>query len=221
MRASKGIFKIQPLQNDTAELIPNSAVPGVIKAVANVVGTALAAKVTLARNNFPLTDGKWEIEVTGTNAYTVTNVDTGFVSAELTGGATANATVVPGVDVTVTDVTGITTGDKCAFEVVGDQTYIIPGTTLGRIATGTYKGKWRPVMPYDVLTTFDQFRIAANFQETDKNKTVLPTGYEHNLSDVYIIDVVVYGQIIEAVCNDINLKAVTGLKATMPFYAWI
>lgn len=219
MRVSKSIFRIQPLQNDTAELLPNSAVPGKLGVVANVVGTALAAKVTLARNTLPLADGKWEIEVTADGKYKVVNADTGFASAELTSGATVQSGIVSGVDITVATFTGLTVGDKCAFEIIGDQTYIIPGTTLGRIASGNNKGKWKPVMPKDSLDDYDQFRIASAFQETDKNKTVLAHGYENNLSDVYIIDVVVYGQIIEAVCKGINLT--DALKAKMPFYAWI
>lgn len=222
MRVVKNIFKIQPLQNDTVELVPNSAVPGFIGAVANTVGAEVAANVTLTRNALPLADGKWEIVVVNGagGTYKVVNADTGFESAVLTSGATVQSGIISGVDIVVAAFTTFTNGNKCAFEITGDQTYVIPGTVLGKIASGVNLGKWRPVMPTDTIATdFTQFRIASSFQETDKNKTVLPTGYESNLSDVYIIDVVVYGMIIEAVCNNINLTA--DLKAKMPFYAWL
>lgn len=222
MRQTKQIYKIQPLQIDTVELLPNSAIPGSIGTVKNTVGSSMAARVTIERNALPLADGNYKIVVvTAAGTYKIVNEDTGFESAVLTSSDTFVENVVSGLKIKVAAFTGETIGNSASFSVVGDQTYIIPGTVIGRIASGNTKGKWRPVMSTDVLTTFDQFRICTGFQETDKNKTVLTAGYENNISNVFIIDVCVYGQLIENVCNEINLKAVSGLKEKMPFYAWI
>lgn len=226
MRVVKDIFKIQPLQMDTVELAPNTAIQGSIGKVVDVVGTAFAAKVTLAANALPMQDGNYEIVVvkagaTGTGSYKVVNIDSGFESAETLTSATPNTQLIAGVSITVQDTTGTNPGDKVTFSVIGDQTYIIPGTVVGKIASGSNQGKWRAVRSTDSLSDFTQFRVAAGFQETDKSKTVLPIGYESNLSNVFTLDVVVYGQIIESAVKAINLDAVADLKTKMPFYAWL
>jgi hypothetical protein len=218
MRVVKEIYKVQPLQIDTVELVPNSVIRGFVSAPVNVVGTKLAAKVTLELNGLALVDGTYEIVCTltgaaGTGTVKVVNVDTGFESGDIVTGVASNNTV-SGVTITVSDCTDVVANDKVVFNIVGDQTYIIPGTVLGKLKTGTHTGKWRPVLPNDnVDATFSQLRVASGFQETDKSKTVLPSGYESNLSNVFTIDVVVYGQIYESVCNGINLKAITPVTA--------
>lgn len=220
MRKMKQIFKLQPLQIDTVELVPMSAVPGILKTPVDVVGTSVKARVTLSRNegNVPLIDGTYQIKVTSANKVTVIDTVRGTTSAEYD--ATSGVTIldaVPGAKIEVSTGT-LNVGDIAEFEVIGDQTYIIPGTVLGRIKDGVNAGKWKPVSE-STLTGYDQFRIASTAQETDKTKTVLPHGYEVNLSSVYTIDVIVYGQIYEAVCRDINLT--DDLKAKMPFVAWL
>jgi hypothetical protein len=218
MRVVKEIYKVQPLQIDTVELVPNSVIRGFVGAPVDVVGTKLAAKVTLELNGLALVDGTYEIVCTltgaaGTGTVKVVNVDTGFESGDIVTGVASN-NIVSGVTITVSDCTDVVANDKVVFNVVGDQTYIIPGTVLGKLKTGTHTGKWRPVLPNDnVDATFSQLRVASGFQETDKSKTVLPSGYESNLSNVFTIDVVVYGQIYESVCNGINLKAITPVTA--------
>lgn len=224
MRVVKDIFKIQPLQNDTVELVPGSAIEGTIGKVADVVGSTFSTLVTLATNGMPMTDANYEIEVVavgadGTGKYKVRNTDNGWESADTAVSATANATLIPGVNITISDTTGTAVGDKVGFNVIGDQSYIIPGTVVGKVKTGTYTGKWKPIRSTDELDNFSQLRVACGFQETDKSKTVLPIGYESNLSNVFTLDVVVYGQIIESACRAINLT--DEAKAAMPFYAWL
>lgn len=221
MRKIKQIFKIQPLQIDTVELLPGCKVPGIIGAVVDVVGTTLKAKTTVVRaiGNIPLIDGIYQIKVTNTGKVTVFDMENGTSSAEYTVGEGIEIVdAVPGVKITIAKDAGATLGDIAEFEVVGDQTYIIPGTILGRIATGANAGKWRPVLSDADMSNFDCYRVASTVQETDKKKTVLPHGYEVNLSSVYTIDVIVYGQIFESVCRGINLT--DAIKAKMPFIAW-
>lgn len=223
MRKMKQIFKLQPLQIDTVELLPMSAVPGILKTPVDVVGTSIKANTTLSRatGNIPLIDGVYQIKATKAGKVVVLDTVRGTSSAEYAVDATNGVTIsdaVPGAVITLTKDAAATAGDIAEFEVVGDQTYIIPGTVLGRISTGANAGKWKPVSETD-LSGYDQFRIASTTQETDKTKTVLPHGYEVNLSDVFTIDVIVYGQIYESVCRDINLT--DDLKAKMSFIAWL
>lgn len=225
MRKIKQIFKIQPLQIDTVELLPMSAVPGIMKAVVDVTGTGLADAVSLSRldGNIPLLDGNYQIKVTSEKKVTISDLTRGTVSAEYDcTAATDEAPVVisdaiPGAKLSVKNITSVAQGNMAEVEIIGDQTYIIPGTILGRIKSGMNAGKWKPVSESDI-SGYDCFRIASTVQETDKTKTVLPHGYESNLSDVFTIDVIVYGQIYESVCRDINLT--DDLKKQLSFIAW-
>lgn len=223
MRKMKQIFKLQPLQIDTVELLPMSAVPGILKTPVDVVGTSIKKNTTLSRTegNIPLIDGTYQIKATGAGKVVVLDVVRGTSSGEYTVDSSNGVVIkdaVPGATITLTKDAASNSGDIAEFEVVGDQTYIIPGTILGRIKEGANAGKWKPVSETN-LEGYDQFRIASTAQETDKTKTVLPHGYEVNLSDVFTIDVIVYGQIYEGVCRDINLT--DALKAKMPFIAWL
>lgn len=216
------IFKIQPVQTDTVQLIPNCALRGKIGEPVDVVGDALAAKITLTRNaNIPLTDGVYRVECvnTGTEqspslAFVVENLNTQTTSGSFAAG-TANQGIIGGINLTISNTTGVAEGDYAEFEVTGDQTYIVPGTVLGRVK-GTKN--WKPAYD-DEIDSFDEFRIAQTFQETDKSQTVLPHGYEFSVSQVFSIAVVVYGQLIESACRAINLT--NNLKAKMPWYVWI
>ena len=221
MRKIKQIFKLQPLQIDTVELLPMSSVPGIIKTPVDVVGNTIKSAVTFERieGNIPLIDGIYQIKCVGTNKVVVFDMTRGTSSGEYD--VTSDATIkdaIPGVALTVKSAAGATQGNVAEFKVIGDQTYIIPGTILGRIKEGVNAGKWRPVKSDADAENFDCFRVASTTQETDKTKTVLPHGYEVNLSSVFTIDVVVYGQIYESVCKEINLT--DELKKKMPFIAW-
>lgn len=223
MRKIKQIFKLQPIQIDTVELLPNSKVPGIIGTAVDVVGTSIADEMTIERatGNIPLIDGKYQVKATDTGKVTVFDIENGTSSGEYTVDSTNGVVIVdavPGVKLTLTKDAATTNGDIAEFEVIGDQTYIIPGTILGRIKEGANVGKWRPVLSDADMSNFDCYRVASTVQETDKKKTVLPHGYEVNLSSVFTIDVIVYGQIYESVCRGINLT--NNLKNAMPFIAW-
>ena len=221
MRKIKQIFKLQPLQIDTVELLPMSTVPGIVKPGVDVVGNTIKSAVSFKRSEgiIPLIDGIYQIKCVNTNKIVVLDMTRGTSSAEydVTSGATIND-AIPGIVLTVDAGAGATQGNIAEYEIIGDQTYIIPGTILGRIKEGVNVGKWRPVKSDADAKNFDCFRVASTTQETDKTKTVLPHGYEVNLSSVFTIDVIVYGQVYESVCKDINLT--DEIKAKMPFIAW-
>lgn len=223
MRVVKPIYKIQPLQIDTVELIPSSSIEGNISSVVNSTGTSMSARVTLTANALPKVDGSFRIKVkTAGGKYDIIDTITGTVlRADIDSSDTVTiADLIPGVTIKVAAFTGETVGNACDFQTIADQTYIIPGTILGKVKTGVNSGKWRPVRSTDTdLSVFDSFRICNGFQETDKTKTVLPHGYEVNLSSVFTVDVVVYGQVFRSVCNSINLT--TALEAKMPFIAFV
>ena len=220
-RMQRTIFKLQPLQADTVQLVPNSYIPGIIGSPNDLQGSALAAKVTLSRNpNVRMRDGVYRIAVTavgaaGTGAYTITEQESGQQTGVIATAATKVAGLVGGIDVLVTDTTGCAVGDYCEFEVTGDQTFIIPGTVLGRVA-GTHT--WKPASDA-TIASFDAFTIAAGTCETDKTQTVQPDGYETSVSQVYSITVVVYAQVIEAACRAVNLT--DNLKAKLQHIAWL
>lgn len=217
------IFKIQPLQTDTVQLIPGCSLRGKIGDPVDVVGDKLAEQITLTRNpNIPLPDGVFRVEcvnvsetATPSLAVVVSNVATGQTSGSFAPGNTAQKGILAGIDIKVAALTDVAEGDYAEFEVTGDQTYIVPGTVLGRVK-GTKT--WKPAYD-DEIDSFDEFRVAQTFQETDKTKTVLPHGYEFSVSQVFTIAVVVYGQLIESACKAINLT--DNLKAKMPWYVWL
>ena len=146
--------------------------------------------------------------------YTLGNLNTQTTSGSFAAGTT-NQGIIGGINLSISNATGVSEGDYAEFEVTGDQTYIVPGTVLGRVK-GTKT--WKPAYD-DEINSFDEFRIAQTFQETDKSQTVLPHGYEFSVSQVFSIAVVVYGQLIESACRAINLT--DNLKAKMPWYVWL
>lgn len=224
MRKVRPISRIQPLQIDTAKLLPNSAIPGIVPTPVNVVGSGLAAKTTLSRNvNVQMPDGHYRLVVvvagaTGTGSYKIHDLTRGTVTGTILTSATKTAGLISGVDVLIADTTGTTAGNYVEFDVIGDQTYIIPGVIIGRIKTGVNAGVWKPITDAEIANC-DAFGITQSFQETDKNKTVLPHGYENNISDVYTIDYIVYGQLIESVCREINLT--DALKGKLTHIHWV
>lgn len=217
------IFKIQPLQTDTVQLIPGCSLRGKIGEPVDVVGDKLADAITLERNpNIPLQDGVYRLECVNVGSESspslmaaVENVATGQTSGTFDAGASAQKGILAGIDITLSSLASVSAGDYAEFEVTGDQTYIVPGTVLGRVK-GTKT--WKPAYD-DEIDSFDEFRVAQTFQETDKTKTVLPHGYEFSVSQVYTIAVVVYGQLIESACRAVNLS--DNLKAKMPWYVWL
>lgn len=221
MRQVCPISKLQPLQMDTVALVPNSYIPGVVGAVTDVVGTGFAAKVIPTDNiNVAMNDGNYRVTVvavgaTGVGSYTITDLERGTTTGTILTSATKQSGYIAGVDILVADTVGMAVGAYAEFSVIGDQTYIIPGTILGRV-TGTHN--WSPASDA-TINNFDRFTIANSFQETDKTKTVLPNGYENNVSQVYTIDVIVYGQIVDSACRAINMT--DNLKAKLTQICWL
>lgn len=163
--------RLQPLQMDTAIVVPNATLPGIIGTPNNVVGSTLAAKITLSRISYgiPLPDGKYRFAVTEENKYKVTNLNTGFESAVQSKGDSPISTIVPGINVTIADMTGCVAGDYADVEVFGDTTFLIPGTILGRLKTGTNAGKYEVALE-DNLANYSHLRVCAGTLETDPSK---------------------------------------------------
>lgn len=220
MRKIRPISIIQPLQISTAELLPNSYIQGTIGAPVNVVGSTLAAKIVLSRNpNMKLSDGIYRVTMVNATDFKVTDLNSAVDVAGLKLGATGQGNVISGINVNIADFATVTAGDYADFETIGDQTYIIPGTIVGRVAEGQNMGKWVPVRATDNLNDYDTFRVVQTVKETDRTKTVLEYGYEASVSNVHITDVVVFGEIIEKSCKLINLT--DAIKAKMGGIAWI
>lgn len=222
MRQIRPISKIQPVQIDTVELLPHSFIPGSVGAIANLTGSALAAKISTIRNPFSrMSDGTYRVTCTdsATKKFKLTNVDLGTEIQNLDVNVDHN--LIGGFSFKIaTDITGVSTGDVVEFVVVGDQTYIIPGTILGRIKNGVANaGKWKPILDDSDVSNYDAFRVCQSFQETDKSKTVLAHGFEANVSTNYIVDVIVYGEVYESTCRGINMTDT--IKAKLNTIAWV
>jgi len=217
----KMINRIQPLQLDTVQLLPKSYIRGGIKAAYNVTGTALAGKLVTVRNtNVALPEGNYRVEVAivgavGVGAYKIHDLDHGTVSANILTSATAQAGLIAGVNLTIADTTGTVLGDYAEFQVEGDQTYIIPGTVVGRFASGVNKGKWAPAYD-DTIATFDVIRVISGFAETNKDQTLAPNLRQVNISENYATSCYIFAQLIEA--NLVNLTA--NLKAKLTGIVW-
>jgi hypothetical protein len=217
------IYRLQPLQLDTAILTPMSYIRGTIGAPFNIVGTALAALVTPSRVlTSSLPTGKYQITVTtvgavGVGAYTVTDLTHGLTSAAVLTSATAQTGLIPGVSLIVSSTTGTAVGDSAEFDVDGDQTWIIPGTVLGRYSSGANQGKWAPAYD-DTIANFDIFRVANGFQETNKQALVPYNSREAIISDQLATSVIVFGTLSDANCRLINLT--NNLKAQLTGIVW-
>lgn len=136
-RVIRKINKIQPLQIDTVIMEPFSYIEGIINKPADVVGSTLASKITLKRNpNVQLPNGHYRIKCsTATTHFIIEDLVRGTKTQELEATNFASAPVaglMSGIDIQITDLTGVAKNDYVEFEVIGDQTYIIPGSRQAR-----------------------------------------------------------------------------------------
>lgn len=203
------ISRIQPLQRDTAKVIPNSYVLGGLKQIIDVIGTAFGALLTVNRVSDvnAVYDGTYRFTCTGTGKFKVTNLDTNVTSAEYNA-SSSEVTVkdIYGIEVKVASgLTGVTEGDIVDVEIIGDSTYIVPGTILGRIKDSESDnfGKFEPIG--SDLTKYDILRVCGGTIETNKQNFVAPVSDVTNNADNYTVDVYVFAQVIEEVCRAINL----------------
>lgn len=216
--------KIQPLQMDTAIIVPKSTVPGVIGAAKNIVGSKLASLIKADRISFgiPMPNGTYRFEVVsdgGATKYVVTNIDTGFKSAPTDVSATPNTTLIPGVSVTVEALTDCVAGDYADVTVLGDTTFIVPGTVLGRLKNGANKGKYVVANDTDI-DSYDAIRISAGTLETDPDKKRIGSDGSSTIvnADTMTVAVYVFAQLTKSVCEDINLT--TALEAKIKGIVW-
>ena len=122
---------------------------------------------------------------------------------------------VQGLTITVASgLTGVVVGDIVDVYIVGDSTYIIPGTIMGRIKdeSSDYFGKWMPIGTD--LTKFDALRVCGGTLETDKSRLVAPASDTMMVADNYTVDGYVFAEVIESVCRNINLTDEAKTKIT-------
>lgn len=225
MLKERKISNLQPVQIETVEIAKNAYIRGRIGEPTDVVGSTLASKITLDRNtNVRLPDGTYQVKVTvagaaGTGKYQVIDVENGTVTAEITTAAGAQAGVIAGVNITVTDTDGCAKDDVVEFVVYGDQTRIIPGTVIGRVKDKEDPrfGLWVPAYD-DTINTFDVFRVVNGYQQTDKSKLTPEDSFDVNISTNYITSAIVFGEVFESVLRDINLTDT--LKAKLTGIVW-
>ena len=220
-REVRQISRLTPLQRDTAIVVPNSFIKGGATIKTDVVGSALSKAITVERLNdlIPVLDTSLRFLVTATGKFKVTNVDTGYVTGEKdASSADVVITDFSGIKITVkTGLSSAVADDICDVSVVGDSTYIVPGTILGRINDSSdYKGKWEPVG--SDLTKYDIFRVCGGTIETNKQNYVAPISNTMNNADNYTVDVYVFAQVIESVCRSINLT--DDIKAKIQGIVW-
>lgn len=200
--------RLQPLQMDTAILVPKSTLPGLIGDVKDVVGKTLGGLITLERTSYgiPMPDGRYRFECTAEGKYKVTNLDTGFESEVQTPGTDGVTTLVPGITVKLADMTGVVAGDYADVDVYGDTTYIIPGTVLGRLNSGPNKGKYEVAIDTNIAK-YDIVRIAAGALETDANKRGIGSDGSSMMvnADTLTVSVYVYAQLSKEVVQGVNM----------------
>lgn len=199
---------LQPLQMDTAIVVPKSVLPGLIGDVKNVTGSTLAGLVDLSRISYgmPMPTGTYRIEVVEDGKYKVTNVETGFSSAEVAPAADGNTTLIPGVAVKIPALTGCVAGDYAEVDVFGDTTYIVPGTVLGRLKTGPNAGKYEVAVDPNI-GNYDIVRIASGALETDSSKKGIGSDGSSMMvnADTLTVSVYVFAQLKEDVCKNVNM----------------
>lgn len=221
-RAIKQISKLPPLQRDTAIIVPMSTIKGGQSVATDVVGTALSGAITVSRvdDALPVLDTSLRFTVTDTGKFTVTNVDTGYQTTEKDAtSADVTLTEFSGLNITVkSGLNSAVANDICDLNIIGDSTYIVPGTILGRIkdSESEYYGKWEPVG--SVLTKYDIFRVCGGTIETNKANYIPSVSNTVNMDDKYTVDVYVFGQVNENVCREINLT--DDIKAKMQGIVW-
>lgn len=220
-RQVRQISRLTPLQRDTAIVVPMSTIKGGKAEMTDVVGTlGIAIKVERTSDALPVFDTSLRFLVTDAGKFTVTNVDTGYVTAEQDAtSADVVLTEFSGLKITV--VSGLNSAvanDICDVNILGDSTYIVPGTILGRIkdANSDYFGRWEPVG--SDIAKYDVFRVCGGTIDTNKANHIPAVSNTMNMDDKYTVDVYVFGQVIESVCRDINLT--DEIKAKMQGIVW-
>lgn len=220
-REIRQLGTLPPLQRDTAQIIPMSSIKGGTFVADNVVGSVLkdAIKVERVSDKMPVVDTPLRILATATNKFTITNQETGYVTAELNASsADAVCTDFGGLKITILSakLTGVAADDICDVSIMGDSTYIVPGTILGRVKTGDYAGKYEPIG--SDLTQYDVLRVCGGTIETNKANFVAPVNNTMNNDDRYTVDVYVFGQVFESVCRSINMT--DSAKAKLQGIVW-
>lgn len=221
-RQVRQISRLTPLQRDTAIVVPMSSIKGGKAEMTDVVGDKLSTAITVERTSdaLPVFDTSLRFTVTAAGKFTVANVDTGYVTTEQD--ATSAAVVLTefsGLKITVASgLKSAVANDICDVNIIGDSTYIVPGTILGRIkdTNSDYFGKWEPVG--SDITKYDIFRVCGGTIETNKANHIPAVSNTMNMDDKYTVDVYVFGQVIESVCRDINLT--DAIKAKMQGIVW-
>lgn len=215
---------LSPLQMDTAIIVPNATVPGVIEEARNVVGSVLGGKIVTKRTSagLPLPGGSYRFEIINSGAaYRVTNLETGFTSADVTPEANPNLTLIPGVSVTVPDLTGCVDGDYADVDILGDSTFIIPGTVLGKLNSGANKGRFEVATDENLAAgKYDFIRISSGTLETDASKRTIGSdgGTTSVTADTLTVAVYVFAQLKKAVCQNVNLTS--AMEAKLQGIVW-
>lgn len=221
-RQVRQISRLTPLQRDTAIVVPMSTIKGGKTEMTDVVGEKLSTVIKVERTSdaLPVFDTSLRFLVTETGKFTVTNVDTGYVTTEQdASSADVVLTEFSGLKITVASgLASAVANDICDVNILGDSTYIVPGTILGRIkdTKSDYFGRWEPVG--SDITKYDVFRVCGSTVETNKANHIPAVSNTMNMDDKYTVDVYVFGQVIESVCRDINLT--DEIKAKMQGIVW-
>lgn len=229
LRKIKPITPKAPLMIDTVKLAPKCSIPGKVEYKKDIVGDAFADLITITTNpSIPLLEGIYNIEVVKvsdtdvTGQYSVYDVTRNVLTGPINVSASANTGVIPGIAIKIETTEGTEKGDMVQIKVIGDQTFIIPGTILGKVVSDNdpRKGLWIPATDSLLSSAIiGPVAVANSCQETDKSKTEIESSFTTPLSDVYTIEVIVYGQVYESVCREINLT--DNLKALLPHICWV
>lgn len=207
-REIRQIGTLPPLQRDTAQIIPMSSIKGGSFVANDIVGTVLKGAIKIERidDKIPVVDTPLRILATAANKFKITNQETGYTTAELdTSTTNAVCNDFGGLKITIdnTKLTGVAADDICDVSIIGDSTYIVPGTILGRVKTGEYKGKYEPIG--SDLDNYDVLRVCGGTIETNKANFVAPVLNTMNNDDRYTVDVYVFAQVSETICRSINM----------------
>lgn len=222
-RTVKQISILPPVQRGTVKVVPNSYIKGGKSHIVNVVGTKLKDAITIERIDDKIfcPDGLFRIEVTSANKVVVENIDTGYKTAEKDAGAGAvTITDFSGIKIKIAqNLNGASVHDTADVSVIGDSTYIVPGTILGRIndVHNSYFGMYEPVG--STITQYDNFRVCGGALETNRQNLVAPVSNTIVNDDNNTVDVYIFAEVIESVCKEINLT--DAIKAKMYGINWV
>lgn len=208
-RKIRQISILPPLQRGTAQLVPNSFIKGGQSEKTDVVGEALSKAITVSRvsDAILVPDQTLRFVVTAAGKFKVSDPSTGYESAELDAtSAAVTITTFPGLSIVVASgLNSAAKDDICDVSVIGDSTYIIPGTILGRIknTSSDNYGKYEPVGSDTSL--YDRFVVCGGTADTNKQNYIAPNAMTENNDDRMTVDYYVFGEVIESACKAINL----------------